>query len=278
MRRTVMALWRRDMLMLLRSPVYVMYLVVPVAAAWLFETFIVDGDRWAHAFAVLLGGLFSVAMACTLPGIYVQVEERERHVPETLLRAGVPAWTTVASKFAASVCWGVALAALSLLVLGVDVGPAGPLLAALLPAVVTVSAASVACGTLLRSQSSTSGPSAVIVVVLLFGVMSPMDRSLAMVSQFLPANLFVGRVMEMYTTWPPTLGDAVSAAVALAWMAAALWFLWWASRRFGTVLRSVVAGQPPEQQRERDGAHDDPRGGDRDRQHGLGAEQRPLGQ
>lgn len=273
MRRMFMALWRRDVTLLLRSPAYALYLAFPVVFSWLFDAFMVDGDRSAYAFAVLLAGLFGTAMGCALPGLYVFAEDREYGVPETLLRAGVPARVVVLSKFAASVFWGFVLAAVTLPPIVVAPADIPVLLAALTPAMVTVSAANTACASLLRSQASTSVPGIGLVVLLLIAVMAPLDRSLAALAQLLPANLFVELVMDRCMARPPTIGVASSAAVCALWLAASLGFLLWASHRFDMALTSVVAGQPPEQQRERDGREDDPHAGDHEREDCLAVEQ-----
>ena len=61
---------------------------------------------------------------------------------------------------------------------------------------------------MIASQSDTSTPSLVIVTLLMFGMLAPMDPSLRMVSEFLPANLYVDTVMAMAAGRSPLMGWA----------------------------------------------------------------------
>ena len=265
--RAFRALLRHDIMMMLRS-VYLMYLLLPLAAGLLLRAWLAGGDddRLGVAFTLLLTVLFAIAMAGTLPGLYLLVEERERGSCRTLARTGVSPAMVMCSKFAAGVVWSMALSAIALAVLSpFDVMRTVALWLSCLPAAVAIAGAATAFGGVVASQSDTSLPSTIIVTLLMFGMLTPMDYSLRMVSEFLPANLYMDTVMAMAAGRSPLIGWLPVAAISLIWLMASLMLFRWSLRRFRTAARSVVPGESPEQQPERHGADDDPDRGHRNR-------------
>lgn len=265
--RAFRALLRHDIMMMLRS-VYLMYLLLPLAAGLLLRAWLAGGDddRLGVAFTLLLTVLFAIAMAGTLPGLYLLVEERERGSCQTLARTGVSPASMMWSKLAAGVAWSMALSAIALAALSpFDVTRTVMLWLSCLPAVVAIAAAATAFGGVIAGQSDTSTPSLVIVTLLMFGMLAPMDPSLRMVSEFLPANLYVDTVMAMAAGRSPLMGWLPVAAINLIWLMASLMLFRWSLRRFRTAARSVVPGESSEQQSERHGADDDPDRGHRNR-------------
>ena len=265
--RAFLVLLRHDITMMLRSA-YLMYLLIPLIAGLLFRTLVAGGDddRLGVAFTLLLAVLFAIAMAGTLPGLYLLVEERERGSCRTLARTGVSPAMVMCSKFAAGVVWSMALSAIALAVLSpFDATCTVMLWLSCLPAAVAIAGAATAFGGVIASQSDTSTPSLVIVTLLMFGMLAPMDYSLRMVSEFLPANLYMDTVMAMATGQSPLMGWLPVAAIGLIWLMASLMLFRWSLRRFRAAARSVVPGESPEQQPERHGADDDPDHGHRNR-------------
>lgn len=266
--RAFWALLRHDIVMMLRS-VYLMYLLVPLIAGLLFRAMVAGGDddRLGVAFTLLLTVLFTIAMAGTLPGLYLLVEERERGSCQTLARTGVSPAMMMWSKFAAGVVWSMALSAIALALLSpFDVTRNVTLWLSCLPAAVAIAGVSTAFGGVIAGQSATSTPSVIIVTLLVFGMLAPMDPSLRMVSEFLPANLYMDTVMLMSTGQSPLMGWMPIAAIDLIWLMVASALFRWSLRRFRVTVRSVVPGESFEQQAERHGADDDPDHGHRNRQ------------
>lgn len=266
--RAFLVLLRHDITMMLRSA-YLMYLLIPLIAGLLFRTLVAGGDddRLGVAFTLLLAVLFAIAMAGTLPGLYLLVEERERGSCRTLARTGVSPAMVMCSKFAAGVVWSMALSAIALAVLSpFDVMRTVALWLSCLPAAVAIAGAATAFGGVVASQSDTSLPSTIIVTLLMFGMLAPMDYSLRMVSEFLPANLYMDTVMAMAAGQSPLMGWLPVAAIGLIWLVASLMLFRWSLRRFRATVRSVVPGESSEQQSERHGADDDPDHGHHNRQ------------
>ena len=119
--RAFRALLRHDIMMMLRS-VYLMYLLLPLAAGLLLRAWLAGGDddRLGVAFTLLLTVLFAIAMAGTLPGLYLLVEERERgQLPDVGNRYTyrVSPASMMWSKLAAGVAWSMALSAVALTML-----------------------------------------------------------------------------------------------------------------------------------------------------------------
>ena len=151
--RAFRALLRHDIVMMLRS-VYLMYLLLPLAAGLLLRAWLAGGDddRLGVAFTLLLTVLFAIAMAGTLPGLYLLVEERERGSCQTLARTGVSPASMMWSKLAAGVAWSMALSAVALAMLSpFDATCTVMLWLSCLPAAVAIAGAATAFGGVIAS-------------------------------------------------------------------------------------------------------------------------------
>lgn len=266
--RVFLTLLRHDITMMLRS-VYLMYLLLPLIAGLLLRIWGTDGvdDRLDVALMLLLTVLFAIVMAGTLPGLYLMVEERERGSCKTLARAGVSYASMMWSKFATGVAWSMVLSAIALAALSPFDAMCNMILwLSCLPTMATIAGVATAFGGAIASQSNTSTPSLAIVIPLVFSMLAPMDSSLRMISEFLPANLYVDTVIVMTTGQSPTMGWLPIVAISLIWLMASLILFRWSLCRFRTASRSIISDESFEQQSECHCADDDPDCGHYNRQ------------